>query len=85
LKGHGHEIVVKVCRALSRRFLVGHPAVRPGSVANRNKLQRPAPPGHDRSPEAGGKATSDEAGGKRRGISPDIVNCSNINCSNAIG
>lgn len=89
-KGHGHEIVVKVCRALSCRFLVNHPAVRPGCVANRNKLQRSAPSGHDRSPEADGKATSGEAGGKRCGISPDIVNrshvnCSNINCSNAIG
>jgi hypothetical protein len=80
-----HETVVKVCRALSLRFLGNCLAVRPGGVANRNRLRHPASLHHGRSAEAGGKA---EAGG----IPPDIVNRSHaignrstVNRSNGIG
>jgi hypothetical protein len=59
--GHGREIVVKLCRALSRRCRVNYLAVRPGNVANRNWLRRLASLHHDRSAEASGKAAT--AGG----------------------
>jgi hypothetical protein len=42
LGGHGHEIVVKLCRALGRRYPVNCIAVRPeryGGVANRNRVR----------------------------------------------
>jgi hypothetical protein len=55
--GYGHEIVVKLCRALGRRCRVNYLAVRPGNVANRNRLRRLASLHHGRSAEAGGKAT----------------------------
>jgi hypothetical protein len=85
-EGMGHEIVVKFCRALSRRCRVDCLAVRPGNVANRN-TRRPASHHHGRSAETGGKATSAEAGGKRSGISPGVVNRSSaiVNRSNASG
>jgi hypothetical protein len=87
LRGHGHEIVVRLCRALSYRHLVNCIAMRPkryGSVANRNRLRHPTSQHHGRSAEAGGKATEAaaggkatteaEAGGKHSCISPDIAN-----------
>src|SRR5437773_591745 len=89
LGGHGHEILVKPFRALSYRHFVNFIAVRPEryrSVANRNRLRRPASQHHDRSAEAGGKATEAagggkateaESGGKHSCISPDIANHSN--------
>ena len=73
--GTCHEIAVKLCRALSRRYFVNCIAVRPeryGSVANRIGLHRPASQHHGRRAEAGGKATQAEAGGKHSCISPDI-------------
>src|SRR5260370_41364189 len=84
LERNGHEIFVKRCRALSRWCVGDCLAVRPGSVANRNRLRRPASLHHDRSAEAGGKATYAEAGSKHSGISPDTVNRANVNRSNAI-
>jgi hypothetical protein len=90
LGGHGHEILVKHCRALSYRHLVNCIAVRPeryGSVANRNRLRHPTSQHHDRRAEAGGKATEAaadgkatteaDADGKHSCISPDIANHSN--------
>ena len=80
LGGHGHEILVKHCRALSYRHLVNCIAVRPeryGSVANRNRLRHPTSQHHDRRAEAGGKATEAAADGKHSCISPDIANHSN--------
>jgi hypothetical protein len=84
----GHEIVVKLCRALSRRCRVNYLAVRPGNVANRNRRRHPTSQHHDRRAEAGskateaaadGKATTEaDAGGKHRCISPDIANYSNV-------
>jgi hypothetical protein len=61
--------------------------VRPGIVANRDRLRRPASHHHGRSAEAGGKATYAEAGGKHSGISPEIVSRTNaiVNRTNAIG
>ena len=55
-----HEIVVKLCRAFSRRYFVNCVAVRPeryGSVANRNRFRRTASQHYGRGAEAGGKAT----------------------------
>ena len=71
----GHEIVVKLCRALSCRYPVNCIVVRPeryGNVAN------PASHRHDRraeaeATEAGGKATKARSGGKHSCISPDIA------------
>jgi hypothetical protein len=82
--GECHEIVVKLYRAFSRRCLVNCLAVQPGSVANRTRRRRPASFHHGRSAEAGGKATSAEAGRKHGGISPDTVNRANVDRSNAI-
>jgi len=66
--------------------------VRPGRVANRNKLHQPASQHHGRSAEAGGKAKYAKTGGKQGGISLDIVNRSTairsnviVNRSNAVG
>jgi hypothetical protein len=73
-RGHGHEIVVKLCRARSRRCLVNGLAVRPVSVANRDRHRRPASRHHGRSAEAGGEATSIAAGDTHRGIPPGIEN-----------
>jgi hypothetical protein len=55
-----HEIVVKLCRALSCRYRVNCIAVRSerdGSVANRNTIRHPASWHHGQRAEAGGKAT----------------------------
>ena len=63
-EGHGHEIVVKRCRALSCRYPVNCIVVRSeryGNVTNRNGLQHPASQRHGRSAEASGKAAT--AGG----------------------
>lgn len=78
--GYCHEIVVKLYRAV-RRFRFNYLAVRPGNVANRNRLGRLASLHHGRRAEAGGKATKAGAGG----TSPDIVNRSHANRSNLIG
>src|SRR5882757_4192403 len=84
LTGDGHEIVVKLRRALSYRYPVNRIAVQPeryGNVTNRNGLRRPASQHHGRRAEAGGKAASAggtatrvRSGGKHSGISPDIAN-----------
>jgi hypothetical protein len=58
--------------------------VRPGSVANRNRLRQTASRHHGRRAEAGGKANQAKAGGQQSGISPDIVNRSNAVCSTVI-
>jgi hypothetical protein len=87
LEGHCHEIVIKFCRAISRRYSVNCIAVLPersGNVANRNKLCLPTSHRYRRRAEAGGRAICAEAGGKYRGISPDIINRI-VNRSNAIG
>jgi hypothetical protein len=98
LAGDGHEIVVKLRRALGYRTAVNRIAVWPeryGNVTNRNGLHPPASQRHGRGAEAGGKAASaggkatkvcsgdkHSSGGKHRGISPDIANCSNaIGCA----
>ena len=84
----GHEIVVKLCRALSCRYPVNCIAVLPeryGNVANRNRLRHPASWHHGRSAEAGGKATKARSGDKHSCNSPDIANRSNANRSNASG
>jgi hypothetical protein len=94
LGGHRHEIVVKLCRALSCRYPVNCIAVRSerdGSVANRNRLRHPASQHHGRRAEAGGKATEAaadgkatteaDAGDKHGCISPDIANRSNAICT----
>jgi hypothetical protein len=78
-----HEIVVRLCCAFSRRCFVNCLAVRPGSVANPNRLHQTASQHHGRSAEAGGKAKSFEAGGKHSGIAPQIANVI-VNGSNAI-
>ena len=80
-----HEIVVKVCRALSCRTPVNCIVVRPeryGNVANRNRPCLPTSEHHGRCAEAGskvgGKATKarsggkHSSGGKHRRSSPDI-------------
>ena len=83
-----HEIVVKLCRALSCRYPVNCIVVRPeryGNVANRNWLRLPTSEHHGRSAETGskvssvgGKATKARSGGKHssggkyRRSSPDI-------------
>jgi hypothetical protein len=54
-------MVVKLCRALSRRYRVNYLAVRYGNVTNRNGLRHPASQHHGRSAEASGKAAT--AGG----------------------
>ena len=75
-----HEIVVKLCRALSCRYPVDCIVVRPrryGNVANRNRLRHSASQHHCRSAEAGGKATKARSGRKHSCISPDIANRSN--------
>jgi hypothetical protein len=89
LGAHGHEIVVKPCRALNCRYPVNCIAVRPEryrSVANRNRFRYPAAKHHGRSAEAGGKAiqaaavgkaTEAAAGGEHSCISPDAANHSN--------
>jgi hypothetical protein len=87
-----HEIVVKLCRALSCRYPVNCIVVRPeryGNVTNRNGLRHPASQRHGRRAEAGGKASSAggkatrvRSGGQHSGISPDIANRSNtIGCA----
>jgi hypothetical protein len=91
-----HEIVVKLRRALSRRYFVNCIAVRPeryGSVANRNRLRRHASYRHGRSAEADGKATQAGAGDKLSCVAPDscispgIANRSSgvVNLSSAAG
>jgi hypothetical protein len=83
-RGHGHEIVVELCRPLSRRCHVSCLAVRPGGVANRD-TRRPASQHHGRSAEAGGKAACAKGGGKHSGVPPDICISPNIaNRSTAI-
>jgi hypothetical protein len=77
-RGGHHEIVARLCRAIRRRCRVNEPAVRPGRVTNRNRRRHLASQDHGRSAEAGGKATSASAGG----ISPDIVDRSNLYRSN---
>jgi hypothetical protein len=72
----GHEIVVKLCRALSCRYPVNCVVVRPeryGIVANR--LRHSASQRHGRRTEAGGKAShaDAEAGGNPSFISPDFA------------
>jgi hypothetical protein len=84
-----HEIVVRLCRALGRRYFVNCIAVRReryGSVANRDRL-RPAFHHHGRCAEARRKATQAGACSKHGFISPDIADCSNviINLSCSIG
>ena len=74
--GHGHETVVKPNRALSRRYPVNHLAVRPVSIANRDRLQRPASRHHGRSAEARGKAGSIARGDTHRGTPPGIESSS---------
>jgi hypothetical protein len=83
-----HGKVVKLRRAFSRRCLVNYLAVRPGSIANRNRLQnrlqRPTSSCHGRSAEAGGKAkSSSQAGGKLGGISPESIDYIIVNRWNA--
>jgi hypothetical protein len=89
LGGHGHEIVAKLSRALTRRYSVNCIAVRPeryGSVANRNRVRYPASRHHGCGAEAGGKAKQGATGGKATEaaavdkhscISPDTANHSN--------
>ena len=74
--GHGHETVVKPNRVLSRRYPVNHLAVRPVSIANRDRLQRPASRHHGRSAEARGKAGSIARGDTHRGTPPGIESSS---------
>jgi hypothetical protein len=87
LRGAGHEIVVRLCRALGRRCLVDCLAVGPRSIANRNTRRRPASHHYGRCAEAGLEATQAEGGGKHRGISPGIVSRSSaiVDRSNARG
>jgi hypothetical protein len=78
-----HEIIVKLCRVVCRRYFVNCIAKRSGSVANRNR------PCHTserdgRCTEAGGEAIGADAAGKYRGISPDNINRA-VNRSNAVG
>jgi len=73
---HCHEIVVKLCRALGRRYRIKYRAVQSGNVANRNRPGLLTSERHGRCAEAGGDCA--EAAGKYRGISPDIVNRSNV-------
>jgi hypothetical protein len=75
----GHEIVARLCRAFSRRCLINRLAVRPGSVANSNRLRRHASARHSRSAEAGGKATEAGAEHQHRGIPPDVLNRNRAN------
>jgi len=84
LGGHGHEILVRLFRALGCRRLVSCIAMRPersGNVANRSRLRHPTSRHHGRSAEAGskaaagGKATTEAAaGGEHSCIAPDIAN-----------
>jgi hypothetical protein len=70
-------MVVKLCRALSRRYPVSCIVVRPertGNVANRASQDhsRGAEAG-GQATEAGGNATKARSGGKHSCISPDIA------------
>ena len=62
--GYGHEIVIRLRRALGYRYPVNRIAEQPeryGNVTNRNGLRHPASQRHGRSAEASGKAAT--AGG----------------------
>jgi len=83
LEGHGHEILIKPCRAFSRRCLVNNLAVRAGSVANPNRLRRHDSPCHGRRAETGGKAAHVGAGSKHDGAASDRVNSSNVSRAHA--
>jgi hypothetical protein len=88
-----HAFVVKIWRALSHRYFVNCVAERPGSVADRDRLQHLASHHHSRSAEAGGKAIQAGAGGKHSFIAPDscispgVANRSSaiVNISSATG
>jgi hypothetical protein len=86
-EGHGHEIVAKRRRVLNRCCVGNGLAVRPGSVANRNRRRHLASRRHGQCTEARSKASRIEAGGKDGDISPDIFNRSPdiFNQSNVIG
>ncbi|BAC50383.1 blr5118 [Bradyrhizobium diazoefficiens USDA 110] len=78
-EGHGHEIVIKPCRAFNCRCLVNRPGVRSRRVADPDRLRRHTSPRHGRCTEAIDEATGAAAGGKHRGIiAPDCVNRSNV-------
>ncbi len=82
-EGHGHEIVIEPCRAFNHRSLVDYPAVRPGRIANPDRLRRHASPCHGRCAETGGKAARVGAGSKHNGAASDCVNHSNGNRAHA--
>ncbi len=79
LEGHGHEILIKPCRAFNHRCLVNNLAVRAGSVANPNRLRRHDSPRHGRRAETGGKAARVGAGSKHNCAASDCINSSNPN------
>lgn len=83
LEGHGHEIVTEPCRAFSHRRLVNSLVLRPGSIANPNRLRRHASPCHGRCAETGGKTARVGAGSKHSGAASDCVNRSNVNRARA--
>src|ERR1044072_1748306 len=66
LGGHGNEIVVKLCRLVSRRYFVNCIAERSRSIANPNRPCLLTSERHGRCAEAGGKAICAEATGKCR-------------------
>jgi hypothetical protein len=77
LGGHGHEIIVKLCRGLGRRHPVNGFAQRHRDVANR-RVRYPASQCHGRRAEARGEAIQVAAGFKANScISPDAANTSN--------
>jgi hypothetical protein len=59
--GHGHEIVIELCRAVSHRTPLDGIAVQPerhGRVANNTKLRHFASQRYGRGAEASGEATA---------------------------
>src|SRR5215467_14242642 len=87
--GGGHEIVVKLRRALSYRYPVNRIAVQPeryGNVTNRNGPRRPASQHHGRRAEASGEATAGGKAGTRVScISPGGGNRSDATASERFG
>jgi hypothetical protein len=83
LEGHGHEILIKPCRAFNHRCLVDRLAVRAGSVANPNRLRRHDSSRHGRRAETGGKAARVGARSKHNCAASDCLNSSNVSRANA--
>lgn len=83
LEGHGHEIVIEPCRAFNRRCLVDCLAVRPGCVADPNRLRRHASSRHSRCAETGGEAARLGAGNRHNGAASNCINNSTVNRARA--